>query len=103
MRKYSVVTLSIMIALFISSLVLSNANAFDWRQAESGRYNIKLEGYQGQPGYVSFQDSGAHQGLLFAHDNKLYWYTGSTTTSDLETICDGGSEGTQCKVISFDN
>lgn len=97
MRKIVIFT------LLLVGLLSLNVYAFDWRQAESGRYNIRLEGYKGQPGYIAFEDSSSHQGVLFAHGNKLYWYTGSTTTSDLETICDGGSEGSNCKILSFDN
>ena len=99
-RSFLFITI-LVIGLF--SLTLFDAYGFDWRQAESGRYNITLEGYKGQPGYVSFQDSGSHQGVLFAHDKRLYWYMGPTETSDLETICDGGDDAlTHCRPISFD-
>lgn len=44
----------------------SQAFAVDWSQYESGRDNIRLDGYQGQPGYIAFTDgSGTTVGYIW--------------------------------------
>ncbi len=60
MRKIIVFTLLLM---FLATPVFA---ATDWSQFESGRNNIRLEGYQGQPGYIAFQDgSGTVTGYIW--------------------------------------
>lgn len=42
--------------------------AENWSNYESGRNNIRLEGYSGQPGYIGFEDgSGNVTGYMFMH------------------------------------
>lgn len=49
--------------------------AADWSQYESGRNNIRLDGYQGQPGYIAFTDgSGNTLGYVFMSTGSgLVW------------------------------
>jgi len=59
MKKIVVLTL---LMIFIASPVF----AVDWSKYESGRNNIRLEGYKSQPGYIEFQDgSGNITGYLW--------------------------------------
>ncbi|MFH1640556.1 MAG: hypothetical protein ABIA66_01195 [Candidatus Omnitrophota bacterium] len=61
MRKIIVLTL-LMMAMSIPLFA-----ATDWDEFESGRNNIRLEGYHSQPGYVEFQDG---DGNVLGY---LYW------------------------------
>ena len=82
------------ILAFVMAVALGlafSANAADWSVYESGRNNIRLDGYDGQPGYIEFQDgSGAILGYLFASDDgKLYFSTTTDitlTTTKLGTV-----------------
>lgn len=52
--------------------------ATDWSDFESGRNNIRLDGYQGQPGYIRFDDGdGSQEGIIYWNDtaNELYVIT----------------------------
>src|SRR3990167_4164240 len=61
MRKIIVLTL-----LFVVVVPVLVFAATDWSKFESGRDNIRLEGYQGQPGYIAFQNgSGTTTGYLW--------------------------------------
>ncbi len=60
MKMLIVLTLLLMLAMPVFA-------ATDWDEFESGRNNIKLEGYQGQPGYIEFQDG---DGNILGY---LYW------------------------------
>lgn len=68
MRKIFVFTLLLM-------LVSSCAYAADWSKYESGRDNIRLDGYQGQPGYIEFTDGdGNTAGYMWISDTRgLVW------------------------------
>lgn len=46
----------VVLTLLMGFLALPVFAATDWDEFESGRNNIRLEGYQGQPGYVEYQD-----------------------------------------------
>jgi len=60
MRKIIVLTLLIM---FVCTSVFA---ATDWSKFVSGRNNIRLDGYDGQPGYIAFTDgSGTVTGYLW--------------------------------------
>ena len=61
MKKIIVFTLLLM---FVAMPVFA---ATDWDEFESGRNNIRLQGYQGQPGYIEFQDG---DGNVLGY---LYW------------------------------
>ena len=101
MRKIALsISLLLLVGIFSTALVYAE---FDWRQAESGRYNIRLEGFQGQPGYIAFVDDNTHVGVLFAHGTDLYFYRGSTTSSDLPTICADEDENDLCDIITKTN
>lgn len=69
--KKIVFALLIMFAL----VFVSDVYALDWTQYESGRNNIRLDGYQGQPGYVSFTDgNGTVLGYLWMSSGSgLVW------------------------------
>lgn len=61
-----------MIKIFVLMLLIGlvTVPAFavtDWDEFESGRNNIRLEGYQSQPGYIEFQDG---DGNVLGY---LYW------------------------------
>jgi hypothetical protein len=78
---------NIFIALLLAVAILALATrsfSADWSQYESGRDNIRLDGYQSQPGYVAFTDgAGTTKGYLFASGTHLYWLT--STAIDLTT------------------
>ena len=66
----------ILIALLVLSCTLPGfVFAADWSQYESGRDNIRLDGYQGQPGYIKFTDGdGATVGYVWLDRNRgLVW------------------------------
>jgi len=46
----------IVLTLLMMMMGVSVFAASDWDEYESGRNNIRLEGYQGQPGYICFED-----------------------------------------------
>ena len=77
----------------------SISDAVDWSRYASGRDNIKLDGFQDQPAYISFSDgNGLVEGYLFASDNgKLYWQgavAGDTTVEGINlTTTQLGSVG----------
>jgi hypothetical protein len=72
MKKFIVATFLIAIAILV--FVSRGYCAEDWSQYESGRDNIRLDGYHGQPGYIAFTDGdGTIEGYLFASGNKLLW------------------------------
>lgn len=80
------------LALVLTVAIISFSYAFNWRDSESGRSNIKLEGWLNQPGYIVFEDgNGNLEGRLWAHEGKLYFTTSVIHTSDLETLCSSGS------------
>jgi hypothetical protein len=87
----SLIALSLLI-MFIISPVLA---AEDWSQYESGRDNIRLDGYHSQPGYISFADgNGVVRGYLFADSNgRLRWrscvFGGVATSGALNLKTDG--------------
>lgn len=65
MRK--IVLTFLCIAVAILALAPQVLAAEDWSQYESGRNNIRLDGYHGQPGYISFTDGdGNIAGYLYA-------------------------------------
>ena len=61
MKKIAIFT------LLLLAISFSGYATTDWNEFESGRNNIRLDGYQGQPGYISFTDGdGKVLGYLFA-------------------------------------
>ena len=83
--------------LAIAILALaSQALAVDWSQYESGRDNIRLDGYQTQPGYIAFTNGdGTVLGYLFAStqvsDGSYHLYWVSSGAIDLKTQKMGSS------------
>lgn len=62
----------IILALLISIISVSSALAADWSQYESGRSNIRLDGYDGQTGYIKFMDgNGNINGILWISSSGL--------------------------------
>jgi len=58
-----IIVLTLLMALCFTPLVYSATN---WSKFESGRNNIRLDGYDGQPGYIAFTDgSGTVTGYLW--------------------------------------
>jgi hypothetical protein len=56
----------IVLALLLGMVAVSSVFATDWSQYESGRDNIRLDGYQGQPGYIAFTDgNGIVRGYVY--------------------------------------
>jgi hypothetical protein len=66
MKNKYLIALLISVAI-LASLYLANIGvAADWSQYESGRDNIRLDGYQGQPGYIAFTDGhGTVKGYIW--------------------------------------
>lgn len=65
MRK-SIILALLVIALGVCFVAPDVHAATDWSQFESGRSNIRLDGFQGQQGYIEFQDgSGTITGYLW--------------------------------------
>jgi hypothetical protein len=90
MKNKYLIALLISVAI-LASLYLANIGvAADWSQYESGRDNIRLDGYQGQPGYIAFCDGdGSLRGYLWwsdYHDRLVYASDGliDLTTGQLE-------------------
>lgn len=84
--KNFVFALGMVICLLIVSLGLSEA-AVNWGKYESGRNNIRLDGYKSQPGYIAFTDGdGTVIGYQFVSANgKLYWQSKTAgTTAQLQ-------------------
>jgi len=72
-----------MIALVISCGIVFAA---DWSQYESGRNNIRLDGYDDQPGYIAFTDgSGNTTGYLWYDENDDVLRYCSNDAIDLTT------------------
>ena len=66
MRKIVLIAFLIT-AIAILALASQCYAAEDWSQYESGRNNIRLDGYAGQPGYIAFTDGdGNIAGYLYA-------------------------------------
>src|SRR3990167_8677490 len=62
MKKFIV----LMLLLVVVIIPVSVFAATDWSQFESGTNNIRVDGYQGQPGYIRFTDgSGTTTGYLW--------------------------------------
>ncbi len=80
MRKI-VFALSFTALLLIGFSGVSHS-AMDWSKFESGRDNIRLDGYKSQPGYISFTDGdGTVIGYVFgSSDGKLYWQSKTAGT-----------------------
>ena len=64
-------------------LVPGYSFAVDWSQYESIRDNVRLEGYQGMPGYMAFGDGdGNILGYVWMSPGKgLVWCSATTGTS----------------------
>lgn len=81
MRKIVIFTLLLLVISF------SGYAAENWKNYESGRNNIRLEGYKGQPGYIAFEDgNGTTLGYLFMSDAHLVFVSASawdTSTTKL--------------------
>jgi hypothetical protein len=68
MKKISILLL-IGLILGVSGIVY----AVDWSQYESGRDNIRLDGYQSQPGYIAFTDgNGTTIGYIWMSTTSPY-------------------------------
>ena len=95
--KKIVFALGLMFCFLIGFVAVSDA--VDWSRFASGRNNIRLDGYQDQPSYISFSDgNGLVEGYLFPSDNgKLYWQgavAGDTTVDGIDlTTTQLGSVG----------
>lgn len=64
-----IVIFSLCLILLIGfSFCISNSYSADWSQYESGRNNVYVEGYDGQPGYVGFGDGSGTQGAIIWFD-----------------------------------
>lgn len=61
--------------LLIAVSIATTAFAADWSQYESGRNNIRLDGYDSQPGYIKFTDgNGTTVGYVWLDRNRgLVW------------------------------
>jgi hypothetical protein len=70
-------------ATAILALASQSIAAEDWSQYESGRDNIRLDGYQGQPGYIAFYDGNGNViGYLYASEGRLFWVTPGSFTAN---------------------
>jgi len=80
--KKIIFTLFLMIAV---ALIASTSFAADWSRYESGRNNVRVDGYDSQPGYISFTDgNGTVLGYIWmSPDRGLVW--ASADGVDLDT------------------
>lgn len=91
----------IVLALLMSMVLVSSALAADWSQYESGRNSIRLDGYDGQTGYIKFMDgNGNINGYLWISSNGLVktctpGALDLTTTKLTEDVGVGVTVGTQ--------
>lgn len=95
MKKYIVIALFLGLAVFA---LASQSYATDWSQYESGRDNIRLDGYDSQPGYIAFTNgNGTTYGYLYcSSDYKLYFAsTGAITLSTTKLSTQGEKVGSQ--------
>lgn len=73
MRKIIVLTLLLVLAVPAVTFAATN-----WTKYESGTNNVRLDGYQGQPGYIAFGDgNGTIKGYLYysSDADELVWVT----------------------------
>lgn len=66
----------IVFALLLAMVLLpASVYAADWSEYESGRNNIRLDGYKSMPGYIVFYDGdGNIQGYIWmSPDRGLLW------------------------------
>ena len=101
MKKIVTITVVLMVAA-ASVLFLAYA-AENWRNYESNRNNIQLDGYLSQPGYIAFTDGDGNViGYLYActdgfPNGRLYWAgAGIANTTQI------GSQSTGGGTVSFD-
>ena len=69
--------------------------AANWSKYESGTNNVRVDGYQGQPGYIAFTDGdGNIKGYIYfnATAGELYWVTPDGLAMSTGTQIDAGSE-----------
>lgn len=75
----------IIFTLLVMFVIASSAYAVDWSKYESGRNNIRLEGYNGQTGYIEFQDGdGNINGYLWI-DSQGVLRIGTPSVLDFTT------------------
>ncbi len=92
MRKFRIVLL----AIFLMASMPGYSFAVDWSQYESIRDNVRLEGYQGMPGYMAFGDGdGNILGYVWMSPGKgLVWCSATSGTSyTAGNVPNGGSSG----------
>ena len=73
--------------------------AANWSKYESGTNNVRVDGYQGQPGYIAFTDGdGNKRGYLWFSEelNELVWCTDEAIDLNTTKLSDyyGVSVGT---------
>jgi len=74
-RKF-VISILLIAAFGVFLWICSSSTAEDWSQYVSGRNNIRLDGYDGQVGYIAFTDgAGTVQGYLWAEGGQLMYIT----------------------------
>lgn len=98
MKKLIVLTLLMLIAMPVFA-------ATDWDEFESGRDNIRLDGYQGQPGYIQFADgSGTNTAIIYwnATAGEFYALTPDErdTAVSLGTPSSGKNVGISLSVLT---
>lgn len=79
-----------MLLLVIMFVFSSTCFAVDWSAYESGRNNIRLQGYQSMPGYIAFGDgTGTVLGYVWMSPTKgLVWCSATSGTSHLPNLTD---------------
>jgi len=88
MKKIFVFILLLVMGVCLSSTAVMAA---DWSAYESGRNNISLIGYRGQPGYIAFGDGdGGILGLVWMSSGKgLVWCSVTIGTSAIPSANNG--------------
>lgn len=73
----------IMLLLVLVLVFAGECFAADWSRYESGRNNVRLKGYQGQPGYIAFENgSGKVFGYMWiSPGHGLVWCSAVSGTS----------------------
>ena len=92
----------IMLLLALMFVFTSTCFAADWSKYESGRNNIRLSGYQSQPGYIAFEDGdGTVLGYMWMSTGKgLVWCSATSGTS---YTLGSNSEDYQHGMINLEN
>jgi len=90
MKKVIILTL-----LLVFGIASVGYCATNWSKFENKGNNLAVQGYQGQPGYIAFEDgNGTVKGYLYFNETagELYWVTPDGLAMTSGTQIDAGGE-----------